>query len=199
MTIIAATAAFAQSRQMQKLETQVEVEYANFVDNGKTAHLPDAVALNEFLNYIQNATRQKVVSDYAASGFYVQENGTYSFSEGTIAYALNKKTGFYEDVSDVNVFTANFVAASDSAATLSLQFDGSPRQVTLTKDSVRVFPLGWLAPRYQNSNVYVAMRLVKAERLPTPCSIAEIVDDIIYKNRSKKCFEAGSPELKTSK
>lgn len=199
--LITASAGFAQRhpKQMQKLETQVEFEYANFIDENKSARLADVIELDQFTNYVQNGIKKKFVSEYGVSGIIVQENGIYERASGVIAYELNKKTGFYKDVSEIDKFSVKYVASNDAEVMLSLQLNDTARTISISKNAVRVFPLEWLDPRYANSNVYVGVRLVKAERLHTPCSISEITDDVINKNRQPKCFEAGSPELFQSK
>ena len=80
LILITVVAVFAQqkNRQMQKLETNVEIEYANFVDVNTPSRLADVVSIDEFANYIRNSVEQKTVFDYASAGFSVRENGIHS-------------------------------------------------------------------------------------------------------------------------
>lgn len=200
--LLIATFAFAQKqrpRQMQKLQTQIMVEFADFVDVNKNARLSGSVKLDDLINYTRSGVDQKTIRDYAFSQLIINDARPYKFINGVTVISTEKESDFSKDRfygTDVEI---RYLSSTNETAAISLKINGETRIIQLAKSAANVFPAEWLNAADKASNRYIAARLVKSEKQTAACSIGDITNDIINQNdKSWKriCFEAGSPQLK---
>lgn len=185
-------------RQMQKLQTEIEFEYANFTDKNRTFDSNSNVSLEEFLKFVKVGVNQHSLTISEPSRLGVTERGAYKFANGNTFIFPDIQPGFSRIVFKGTNVEINYVDQNGESVMLSFKLNDGMQMIKISENSVNILPLNNFDAKYKSTD-FLVFRLISAKRMPIVCSISEIGDEIINRNNKnwkKVCFEAGNAELK---
>lgn len=174
------------SKQMQKLETRVDFEYVTFANSAKQQWINTTqMNLQDFYKSLLNA--QKVSRPASLS---IVENNKLNFKNGVSKYIISSELDLVEDFSGIET-EFQYLSSNSERAFVLFRLNSQKFQLDLSKNTVFLTPLG--------NGFLAAFRLITVKKRLAVCSIDEIGEEIINKKKPdwiKKCYDAGSPELK---
>lgn len=175
------------SKQMQKLETRIDFEYLTFSSSTKQNWIRPIINLQDFNRLLINT-----VDVSSPASLSVTENGKMTFKNGISQYKIDPAIGLIEDFSGVDA-EFNYLSSNDTNASVFFRLNKQKTELSLSKDTVFTTQI--------SKDIFASFRLVAVKKQLAVCSLDEIVQEVINRNNSKwikKCYDAGSPELKAA-
>jgi hypothetical protein len=177
----------SRAKQMQKLETRIDFEYITFADSAKKHWTKSTTKINlqDFNQSLVNASDVSLPVSLS-----VTEGGKLNFKNGISRYTINPQRGLLEDFSGIET-DFRYLSSSEAKATILFRLNKQTFELDLTKDTVFLTPI--------SKETFAAFRLASVKKQLAVCSFDEIFLEIRNKNNPnwiKKCYDAGSPELK---
>jgi hypothetical protein len=174
-------------KQMQKLESRIDFEYLTFTDSAKKpwAKSTTKINLQDFNQSLINASEVSLPASLS-----VTENGKLSFKNGISQYTVSPGIGLVEDFTGIES-EFQYLSSNDAKAAILFRLNNQTFDLDLTKDTVFLTPI--------SKETFAAFRLIGVKKQLAVCSFDEIFLELRNKNNPnwiKKCYDAGSPELK---
>jgi len=176
------------SRQLQKSEAFVSAGGLVFIDSKSLISAVKEMHYNDFITYRANQMKINSFIELDKPTFDFTQRNPAKWGHGNM---IVEKNGAYSKIGYLGIrqnIEISYVTFDKEEVIINLKFNDEPlRQIKARKNSVQVIPVGLLDPTNKKTNGYLALQFYDFGLQRNPCSLDEIVDDIINKEKPPIC------------